>query len=103
MPAAPLWASILQFRATDRDEQVASLHAQMQDMLNQIEQTIAGPVQIFKNDDAWRLLCHHLDQQPPRDKDAFAVDLACALLLDAEGNQHAVGQIVCVGWLVSAL
>src|SRR4051812_20366640 len=103
MSAAPMWASIQQLWATERDEQEGSLNAHMQDMLNQIEQAIAGPVQIFKNDDAWCLLCHHLDQQPPRDKDAFAVDLACALFLDAEGNQHAVGLIVCVGWLVSAL
>ena len=106
LPASsPPGTPIQQFGPTEGEQQQGGMGAQVHDMLHQVQQTLAGPVQILKDNDVWGLLRQGFDQQAPARKQALAVDapFSRAVSHDAQSSENLLREMHCILCLVANL
>src|SRR5262245_7484675 len=81
-PAAPGWPAIQQLRSAGSNDEERGPRPGLHHVLDQIEQALAGPMQILEDDNTRSLTGQRLQERPPRGEDHLA--LRGALRLDAE-------------------
>ena len=86
LAAAPARPSVEKLRTRRRDDEERNVGHPVDELVEEVEQAFVGPVEVFDDEHEGPLICHRLEEAPPRGE-CLAAPVAADLTLGGEADE----------------